>query len=231
MIWAILPAAGTGSRSGSVLSKQYRPLLGRPMIEYAMDTLAAHPDIDGLVLALAPDDRRWDGVTHWHNKPLRICLGGAERRDSVLAALDALADAGSGPDDWALVHDAARPCLRFDDLHRLIESATAHPVGGLLAGRMKDTVKRADADAHVQGTLDRTTLWRAFTPQLFPARSLRRALQHAVQEDAVITDESAAMERLGLSPLLVEGADDNIKVTLPDDFAFAEAILAARGAR
>ncbi len=228
MIWAILPAAGTGSRSGSALPKQYRPLLGRPMIEYALDVLAAHPDIDGLMLALAPDDRRWDGVTRWKNTPLRTCLGGAERRDSVLAALDALADV-LGPDDWALVHDAARPCLRAEDLHRLIEAATAHPVGGLLAGRMKDTVKRADADAQVQGTLDRTPLWRAFTPQLFPARSLRRALQHAVQEIAVITDESSAMERLGLSPLLVEGADDNIKVTLPDDFAFAEAILNARG--
>ncbi|MFM6987614.1 MAG: 2-C-methyl-D-erythritol 4-phosphate cytidylyltransferase, partial [Arenimonas sp.] len=132
MIWAILPAAGTGSRSGSALPKQYRPVLGRPMIEHAMDVLAAHPDIDGLMLALAPDDRRWDGVTHWNGKPLRTCLGGAERRDSVLAALDALAD-GLGPDDWALVHDAARPCLRFEDLHRLIESASAHPVGGLLA--------------------------------------------------------------------------------------------------
>lgn len=229
MIWAILPAAGTGSRSGSALPKQYRHVLGRPMIEHAMDVLAAHPDIDGLMLALAPDDRHWDDITHWRNKPLRTCLGGAERRDSVLAALDALAESGLGPDDWALVHDAARPCLRVEDLHRLIESATAHPVGGLLAGRMKDTVKRADADAQVQGTLDRAPLWRAFTPQLFPARSLRRALQHAAQENAVITDESSAMERLGLSPLLVEGADDNIKVTLPGDFAFAEAILAARG--
>lgn len=229
MIWAILPAAGTGSRSGSTLPKQYRPVLGRPMIEHAMDVLAAHPDIDGLMLALAPDDRRWDGITHWRNKPLRTCVGGAERRDSVLTALDALAEA-CGADDWALVHDAARPCLRFEDLHRLIESATAHPVGGLLAGRMKDTVKRAGADAQVQDTLDRAPLWRAFTPQLFPARSLRRALQHAAQENAVITDESSAMERLGLSPLLVEGADDNIKVTLPGDFAFAEAILAARGA-
>jgi 2-C-methyl-D-erythritol 4-phosphate cytidylyltransferase len=227
VIWAIIPAAGSGQRSGSEVPKQYRELLGKPMIEYAMDVLAQHPDVVGLVLALASDDVRWNGVSHWRGKPLRTCIGGAQRSMSVLAGIKALADLPA-QDSWALVHDAARPCLRAEDLHRLIESACAHPVGGLLAGRMKDTVKRADNDAQVTGTIDRTVLWRAYTPQLFPMRSLERALQHAHQEQAGITDESSAMERLGLSPLLVEGADDNIKVTLPEDFAMAEAILAAR---
>jgi 2-C-methyl-D-erythritol 4-phosphate cytidylyltransferase len=151
------------------------------------------------------------------------------RSDSVLAGIAALSDVLHN-DSWALVHDAARPCLRLEDLNRLIESACVHPVGGLLAGRMKDTVKRGDADNQVEGTLDRSALWRAYTPQLFPARSLQRALQHAHQENADITDESSAMERLGLSPLLVPGADDNIKVTGPEDFALAEAILTARNA-
>ena len=227
MIWAVIPAAGSGMRSGSDIPKQYRPLLGKPMIEYSLDILAQHPDIDGIILALAPDDARWQHISQWFNTPLRTCLAGMRRSDSVLPAIEALADVVHN-DTWLLVHDAARPCVRFEDLNRLIEAACVHPVGGLLAGPMKDTVKRGDADHQVEGTLDRSTLWRAFTPQLFPARSLKRALQHAHQEHAEITDESGAMERLGLSPLLVAGADDNIKVTLPEDFMFAEAILRGR---
>lgn len=229
MIWAIIPAAGTGTRSGAEIPKQYRPLLGKPMIEHVLDTLSAHPDIDGIMLVLAEDDTRWQGISRWQNKPLRTCIGGLRRSDSVLAGISALSDVLRS-DSWALVHDAARPCLRFEDLHRLIEAACIHPVGGLLAGRINDTVKRGDADNQVEGTLDRSALWRAYTPQLFPANSLRRALLHAHQEQAEITDESSAMERLGLSPLLVPGANDNIKVTLPEDFAFAEAILTARRA-
>lgn len=227
MIWAIVPAAGAGARSGSVIPKQYQNLAGRPMLHHVLDVLCQHPDIDGIILALAADDVRWHGIASWANKPLRTCLGGAERSDSVLSAIDALSNI-LGKDDFVLVHDAARPCLRFDDLHQLIESASAHPVGALLAGKMKDTVKRSDNSAQVEGTIDRNQLWRAFTPQMFPARSLQRALQHAKQEGAAVTDESSAMERLGLSPLLVEGADDNIKVTLASDFALAEAILNAR---
>lgn len=227
MIWSIIPAAGRGARSGCAAPKQYQTLLGRPMIDYALDVLSGHPDIDGIMLAVAADDTRWQGVDGWRNKTLRTCIGGAERSDSVLAAITALGDV-LGSDDHVLVHDAARPCLRPEDLHNLIEQAGGHPVGAVLAGRMRDTVKRSDASDLVAGTLDRGLLWRAFTPQMFPALSLKRALEHARQEHAVITDESSAMERLGLSPLLVEGSDDNIKVTVAGDFALAEAILKAR---
>lgn len=227
MIWAIIPAAGRGTRTGSGTPKQYQSLLGRPMIYYALDVLSGHPDIDGIMLALAADDARWQGIGNWRSKPLRTCAGGAERSDSVLAAITALEDV-LGPDDHVLVHDAARPCLRAEDLHNLIEQAGVHPVGALLAGKMRDTVKRSDASGLVTGTLERGLLWRAFTPQMFPARSLQRALEHARQEHAIISDESSAMERLGLSPLLVEAPDDNIKVTVAGDFALAEAILKAR---
>lgn len=227
MIWAIIPAAGSGSRSGSIIPKQYQTLLGRPMIHYALDVLSDHPDIDGIMLALSADDMRWQGVTSWRSTPLRSCIGGMQRSDSVLAAISALDDV-LGKDDHVLVHDAARPCLSAQDLNQLIEQAVDHPVGALLAGRIKDTVKRADTSGLVEGTLDRSVLWRAFTPQMFPARSLKRALEHAHQEHAIITDESSAMERLGLSPLLVEGSDENIKVTIAGDFALAEAILNSR---
>jgi 2-C-methyl-D-erythritol 4-phosphate cytidylyltransferase len=227
MIWAIVPAAGSGSRSGSAIPKQYQHIAGQPMLHHSLDVLCQHPDIDGIILALANEDLRWQGISVWRNKPLRTCLGGAERSDSVLSAINALADV-LGSDDFVLVHDAARPCLRFEDLHQLIQLASVHPVGALLAGKIKDTMKRSDSSAQVEGTIDRNLLWRAFTPQMFPAKSLQRALQHAKQEGASITDESSAMERLGLSPLLVEGAEDNIKVTLASDFALAEAILSAR---
>ena len=227
MIWAIVPAAGMGTRSGSDIPKQYQPLLGKPMLHHVLDVLSRHPDIDGICLAISAQDTRWQAVNKWQSKKLRTCLGGAERSDSVLLAIASLQDV-LGKEDYVLVHDAARPCLRFEDLNNLIEQASTHPIGALLAGKMKDTVKRSDSQAQVEGTLDRNMLWRAFTPQMFPAMSLQRALQHAHQEGATITDESSAMERLGLSPLLVEGADDNIKVTLASDFALAAAILSAR---
>lgn len=227
MIWAVVPAAGMGSRFGADLPKQYQPLLGKPMLHHVLDVLSQHPDIDGICLALSAQDTRWNAASNWRSKPLRTCIGGAERSDSVLSAIDALSDV-LGKEDFILVHDAARPCLSFEDLNHLIQSASAHSVGALLAGKIKDTVKRSDSESQVEGTLERSGLWRAFTPQMFPAQSLQRALQHAKQEGATITDESSAMERLGLSPLLVEGSDDNIKVTLTSDFALAEAILSAR---
>jgi 2-C-methyl-D-erythritol 4-phosphate cytidylyltransferase len=227
MIWAIVPAAGTGSRSGLDIPKQYQLLLGKPMLHHVLDVLGSHPDVDGICLALAAEDTRWAGIHKWHSKTLRTCIGGAARSESVLLAIAALQDV-LGKEDFVLVHDAARPCLSFDDLNQLIQSASAHPVGALLAGKIKDTVKRSDQESQVEGTLDRSSLWRAFTPQMFPAISLQRALQHAKQEGVQVTDESSAMERLGLSPLLVEGSDDNIKVTLASDFALAEAILSTR---
>ncbi len=227
MIWAIVPAAGTGSRSGLDIPKQYQLLLGKPMLHHVLDVLSSHPDVDGICLALAAEDTHWAGIHKWHSKALRTCIGGAARSESVLLAIAALQDV-LGKEDFVLVHDAARPCLSFDDLNQLIQSASAHPVGALLAGKIKDTVKRSDQESQVEGTLDRSSLWRAFTPQMFPAISLQRALQHAKQEGVQVTDESSAMERLGLSPLLVEGSDDNIKVTLASDFALAEAILSTR---
>lgn len=227
MIWAIVPAAGTGVRSGLDIPKQYQLVLGKPMLHHVLDVLSQHPDIDGICLALSAADTRWAGINTWRSKTLRSCVGGADRSASVLSAISSLHDV-LGKDDYVLVHDAARPCLGLEDLNHLIQSASAHPVGALLAGKIKDTVKRSDLESQVEGTLDRSLLWRAFTPQMFPAQSLQRALQHAKQEGVPITDESSAMERLGLSPLLVEGSDDNIKVTVASDFALAEAILSAR---
>ena len=225
MIWAVVPAAGRGSRVGGDVPKQHRPLLGRPLIRHTLERLAAHPRIAGLMVVLAADDPFWPGWRELRGKPVRTAVGGAERADSVLEGLAALPETVRAQ-DWVLVHDAARPCLRHDDLDRLLDHGCAHDVGAILAVPVSDTLKRDDGHGAIARTEPRAGLWRALTPQLFRRGTLQRALDAAAQAGIAITDEAMALERLGLSPLLVEGAADNIKVTTPADLAFAEFLLA-----
>ena len=227
-VWAVVPAAGSGSRFGGALPKQYLPVFGRPLLRHTLERLAAHPQVAGIVVALAAGDPHWPGWEQLAGKPVQRCTGGSERAASVLAGLHAL-----GPQvraqDWVLVHDAARPCLRHDDLDRLLAHGCAHEVGALLAAPVRDTLKRADAGGCVAATEPRERLWRALTPQLFRRGLLTRALEGALAAGASITDEASAVERLGLAPLLVEGAADNIKVTEPADLALAEFVLGRIG--
>lgn len=224
MTWAIVPAAGRGSRFGGAVPKQYLALAGRPVIEHSLRAVLDHPDVDGVMVALAPDDTAWPGWREVGGKPVLTCVGGGERADSVLAALHAL-PASIDEDQWLLVHDAARPCLHRDDLARLIDQGCLDAVGALLAAPVRDTLKRADADARCLGTEPREALWRALTPQLFRRGSLTRALASAHRNGIRVTDEAMAMERLGLKPRLVEGRDDNLKITTPADLALAEFVL------
>jgi len=224
MSWVVVPAAGRGERFGSALPKQYLPILGRPLIAHTLERLARHPGISGLMVVCAADDARYPGWRELHGKPVLRATGGARRADSVLAGLDAL-PASVRDKDWVLVHDAARPCLRQDDLTRLLEHGCAHAVGAVLAAPVRDTLKRADAAGEVAGSESRAQLWRALTPQLFRRATLTRVLQAAISAGADITDESMAIERLGLAPMLVEGADDNIKLTTPADAALVEFLL------
>jgi len=226
MTWAVMPAAGRGVRLGGEVPKQYLTLAGRPMIEHSLRALLGHPEVDGVMVALAPDDPWWAGWRHTENKPIYTCIGGAERADSVLAALQAL-PATVSEEQWVLVHDAARPCLRGVDLTRLLAIGQADPIGAILAAPVRDTIKRIDAGEELRSaaTEPREQLWRALTPQLFRRGGLMRALQAAMRGNVAITDEAMAMERLGLKPRLFEGAEDNIKVTTPADLALAESIL------
>ena len=224
MTWAVVPAAGRGSRFGSSTPKQYLTAAGLTLIEHSLKALLGHPEVDGVVVALAVDDPLWAGWRELEGKPIYTCMGGAERADSVLAALQAL-PATVSEDQWVLVHDAARPCLRAADLTRLIAMGQADPIGAILAAPVRDTIKRANAETRSSMTEPREALWRALTPQMFRRGGLTRALQAAVRVGAKITDEAMAMERLGLKPLLVEGSEDNIKVTTPADLAMAEFIL------
>lgn len=222
-MWCLVPAAGRGTRVGGDRPKQYLPLAGRPLIAHTLERLAAHPQIAGLMVILAADDDRWDAAKHVAGKPVRTAVGGAERCDSVLAGLDALGDAVA-PDAFVLVHDAARPCVRLADISRLIERAGGRD-GGLLGAPLRDTLKRADAEGRSALTEPRDQRWRAFTPQMFRRGELAQALRSAMARGVTVSDEAMAMELAGHTPLLVEGAEDNIKVTTAADFALAEFLL------
>ncbi|AXK40716.1 2-C-methyl-D-erythritol 4-phosphate cytidylyltransferase [Crenobacter cavernae] len=220
---ALVPAAGSGSRIGSAVPKQYLPLAGRPLLAHTLAALLVHPAIDAVAVVISPEDEWFDRYV-WPLERLAVLrCGGASRAESVASGLVQLA---LDDDDWVLVHDAARVGISQAALTRLIATLASDPVGGLLALPVPDTVKRGDADGRVADTLPRAGLWLAQTPQMFRAGLLKQAL--AAAPLAEITDEASAIERLGLSPRLVEGEAGNFKVTYPQDLSLAEALLSAR---
>lgn len=222
-LWAVIPAAGRGRRFGSTVPKQYTAIAGVPVMAYTLDALLAHPEVEGVIVALVDDDSHWPGWTTRQGKPVRTCTGGAERADSVLAALRALGDVDEAA--LVLVHDAARPNLHLDDISHLIAAARAHADGALLAARVHDTLKRESANGICASTEPREALWRALTPQAFMRGRLMRALEAALSKRIPVTDESMAIELDGGRPCLVAGREDNIKITTPADLALAEFLL------
>lgn len=225
---AVVPAAGAGKRFGAGMPKQYLPLAGRSIQQHTLDRLSAMPELSAVVVAVAADDERAAGLAYAQPQRLRFVPGGRERMDSVLAGIGALRAAGAVDDDWVLVHDVARPLLRPADVRLLLATLAGQAVGGLLASPVRDTMKRSDADGLVLDTVPRERLWHALTPQMFRLGLLHDALLQARAAGVLVTDEAAAIERLGLKPLLVAGAADNIKITFPDDLALAEALLQAQ---
>ncbi len=224
MIWAVLPAAGRGTRFGGEIPKQYLQLAGKPLIEHALRALLAHPRVAGAMVALSDGDAHWPGWTTLLGKPLLRCTGGGERADSVLAALQAL-PAQVSNETLVLVHDAARPNLHAMDLDRLIVAAERDD-GAILGAPLRDTLKRADECGRIQATEPRDRLWRAFTPQAFPRGALTAALLQARTDGVLVTDEAMAMERAGFRPRLVEGSEDNLKITTPADLRLMELLFA-----
>ena len=218
----LIPAAGQGARLGGETPKQYLDLAGRPMLAHAAAALLAHPAVDLAFVVLAPDDERW--ATHdWHafgDRLAPLWCGGATRRDSVLNGLIAMANVVD-PEDWVLVHDAARPCLAREDLGRLIEAVREDDVGGILAIPVADTLKRAAGADRIAATEPRAGLWLAQTPQMFRHGTLLRAIGGAGH----VTDEASAVEAIGLRPRLVPGSARNLKVTFPGDAAMAVQLL------
>jgi 2-C-methyl-D-erythritol 4-phosphate cytidylyltransferase len=226
--WAIVPAAGQGTRFGNGEPKQYTPLLGRPVISWTLETLLAEESLAGVVVALTGNDSQWHGLPEAASARVQTCTGGSRREASVCNALAALAGRAADT-DWVLVHDAARPCLRHADLQRLFAEVADDPVGGLLAVPVSDTLKRADAQQRIEQTVERHGLWRALTPQMFRYGLLYRALCLCIERERAVTDEAAAIESLGLQPRVVHGHADNIKITNPEDAALAAAILVSQG--
>lgn len=225
MTWVVVPAAGCGARFGGPVPKQYRPLDGQPLLARTLSRVLAQPRIEAAMLALAADDAHWHAMPQGFAKPVVTCIGGADRAASVLAALRAL-PASVGDEDVVLIHDAARPCVCAADIDTLIAAAHADAAGALLAAPIRDTLKRAGADGRVEATLPREAFWRALTPQAFRRGLLTEALERARADGVTVTDEAMAVERMGLHPRLVEGREDNIKVTVTEDLALAEHILA-----
>ena len=217
---ALVPAAGFGARMGHELPKQYLPLAGQPLIFHALNTLCACTEITTVFVVLAPDDTLFHSYdwTRFGDKLQPLFCGGETRAASVLNGLLA---SELEPDDWVLVHDAARPCLTQAHLAKLIAELRGDEVGGLLAVPVADTLKRADADGRVLRTENREQLWQAQTPQMFRAGLLVQALRQCSQ----VTDEASAVEALGLRPRLVLGESGNFKVTYPQDLLLAELLL------
>lgn len=224
-IFGLIPAAGTGTRMGSDVPKQYVPLAGRAMLEHAIDALLADARVGRVLVVVAAGDARYKQLGCGARVEF-VAAGGGTRAESVRNGLARLAMNASA-EDWVLVHDAARPCLAKDELTALIDALIDDPVGGLLALPIADTIKRED-QGRVAQTVERTGLWRALTPQMFRLGVLDDAFER-VRDPAAITDESSAVERIGHAPRLVAGRASNIKVTRPDDIALAEAILRLQG--
>jgi 2-C-methyl-D-erythritol 4-phosphate cytidylyltransferase len=222
--WVVIPAAGVGARMKADRPKQYLPLRGRTVIEHTLSCFTHHPAIAGIVVALSPDDPYWPGLHIDSAVPLHVAAGGQERCHSVLNALHLLVQHAEA-NDWVLVHDAARPCLTRADIDKLCAELRDDSVGGILAVPVRDTMKRADAEGRISATEDRNGLWHALTPQMFRLGLLTQALEQALADGFVVTDEASAAEHAGLKPKLVEGRADNIKVTRPEDLALAEFFL------
>ncbi len=227
-IWAIVPAAGVGSRMAAGnphnLPKQYRPLGEKTVLSHTLGKLLAVPDVVSVTVAIGAEDGYWQSIPESTHSRVHTVIGGTERMFSVLNALQALK---AERDDWVLVHDAVRPCVLVSDIERLIAHLKDHPVGGLLGCAVDNTIKQIGAQGEVVKTVDRDSLCNALTPQMFRFGVLQAALQRASELGLPVTDEASAVELAGLQPQLVLGDKSNIKITHEGDLALAELLLSS----
>ena len=219
-LWALIPCAGSGSRSGAAGPKQYEVLAGKPLVLHTLAAFAAVKRLAAALVVVSPGDRFFED----HPEVTVAPCGGASRAQSVANGLAALLAAGADPDDWVLVHDAARCLITPEQINTLIDVCAHDAVGGLLALPLPDTLKQ-EKHGRVVATLERADKWLAQTPQMFRLGALQLAL---AQSGDAVTDEASAMELGGMSPLLVQGSAQNFKVTYPADFALAQSVLLAR---
>lgn len=218
--WAVVPAAGVGRRMNVDIPKQYLEIRGKPLMEHTIERLLEFPLLEQVVVVLGKGDEAYKEIPALRRKRILLAEGGSERYQSVLNGLEVLLERAD-PDDWVMVHDVARPCVRRSDLEWLVERLHDHPVGGLLGCPVRDTMKRTRSTGEIVETVDRALLWHALTPQMFKMHRLYDAMVKAVKDGVPVTDEASAMEYAGHQPLMVEGHGDNIKVTRGADLALA----------
>lgn len=225
--WVIVPASGIGLRMQAELPKQYLKLTDKTIIEHTLDRLLSHPAVSGAVVILNADDKHWAELNYQPCKPIIFATGGEQRQHSVYNGLQALS-LHLKQDCHVLVHDAVRPLVSHQDISQLLQAVDQQDDGALLAAPVTDTLKQQNADGNVDQTISRDKLWRAFTPQIFRASILAKALQYVEESRCEITDDASAIEAIGLKPKLVLGSSENIKITLPEDLKLARHIWASQ---
>jgi len=221
--WAIIPAAGIGSRMKSDKPKQYFTLAGEPILQHVVNLFSSHPHIEKVVVVLHAKDHWWPSLQLSHPEKILTAIGGKERVHSVLLGLDFLSDYAD-KNDFILVHDAARPCLQSNDISRLLSALKNHEIGGLLGMPVVDTLKKVDDNDCVERTVPREHLWHAQTPQCFRYELLKSAIEKSLTKNHIVTDESSAIEYAGFKPKMIVGDVRNIKITYPEDIELAEKI-------
>lgn len=222
--WVVIPAAGVGSRMQADRPKQYLPLLDKTIIEHTIGCFLNRDDIEAIVVVIAENDPYWSNLDISKNEKVILAPGGEERYASVMNGLKVLQDKAQA-NDWVLVHDAARPCLRASDIDELMTQLENDEVGGILAVPVRDTMKRANTIDEISNTIERKDLWHALTPQMFRYEKLYDALESSITNNLNATDESMALEHKKLTVKLVKGHYDNIKITHHDDLELAELYL------
>jgi len=226
-IHALIPAAGRSVRFGGTTLKQYAHLSGTPVIAHSISAVSRHHSVVSVTVALAPDDGIFEQLIRPDFPAVKTVPGGDTRAQTVMNGLDFILQ-NHPASDWVLVHDAARPCVRLTDIDILIKTLSATSHGGLLGVPVADTMKQVDGADRITATVAREGLWHAYTPQMFRIGRLRAALQHAIDNDLLVTDEASAMELAGVQPRMVQGQRDNIKITVPADLELAAFYLQAR---
>ena len=223
-IWALIPAAGIGSRMQAELPKQYLKIDGKTILEHSLSKFLQHSSIDKVVVALDPNDNHWAKLNVAKHPKIITVEGGESRAESVLNGLQAIHQHDGG-NDWVMVHDAARPCLDSASIDALIQGAKDSEHGAILAVPSVDTVKLANSSQRIDKTLNRERIWLAQTPQYFSVARLTKAIDSGLKQGLLITDEASAIEAQGQQPALVIGSRKNIKVTEPEDMMLASVWL------
>jgi 2-C-methyl-D-erythritol 4-phosphate cytidylyltransferase len=226
--WVIVPAAGVGRRMAQAVPKQYLKVCGKTILEHSIERLLQAPSIAGVLVCVARNDELWSELGLEKNDRVKSVYGGNERMHSVYNALNYLKKELDVADRYILVHDAVRPCVSIEDIERLISKVVSEDVGGILASPAVDTLKRVDKDFTIVETIERNKCWRAQTPQMFRLSIMQKSIEVLLNRNMLASDESAAVEASGFKSMIVEGSQQNIKLTMPEDLTIIEAILNAQ---